>query len=296
MNKTTKIPLERLRSYSSVFSRSVFFDILEFGDFSRINWLLENDEYSRGFSTYSDYLIHLYSLLKNEYRCEYFFKNEIISKYIIKKLGTHNSIIFNEFRVGESIADLAMMNGESKAFEIKTEYDSPKRLLKQLDDYHRIFNKVYLVTYFNQLGQYLDIIPDYIGVLVMRIHRNQVSIETYREAKYCMELDCDMLIRCLRISEYKNIFRTYYNSLPTGNSDLYVSCLEAIRKIPKPVLNNLFLEEIKKRQSLTQALSDIPIEFRQMCLSLNLSLKKTKNLLNNLNNPINLQPICISRI
>lgn len=30
-----------------------------------------------------------------------------------------------------------MFNGESKAFEIKTEYDTPRRLDKQMDDYKR---------------------------------------------------------------------------------------------------------------------------------------------------------------
>lgn len=296
MKRSKKISLERLRSYSSIFSRSVFFDILEFGDFSRINWLLGSEKYTDCFKTYLDYLTYLYSLLKEEYRCEYFFKNEIISRYIIKKLGTHKSIVFNEFRVGDSIADLAMMNGESKAFEIKTDFDSPKRLLKQLDDYHRIFNKVYLVTSSEQLNQYIDIVPDYIGVLVLERHRNKILIETYREAEYCLELDSDTLIRCLRISEYKNIVQKFYKTLPSDKGDLFVACLKAFKEIPKEILNDLFLEEIKKRPTMTQMLSDIPIEFRQMCLSLNLSLKKTETLLNNLNKPINLDPICISHI
>lgn len=288
--------MDKLRSYSSAFSRSVFFDIAEFGDFTHINWLLNQEDNINEFSTYSDYFSYLYSWLKKGYQCEYFYKNEVISQYIIKKLGTKNSIIFNEFRVGESIVDLAMFNGESKAFEIKTDFDSPKRLLKQLDSYRRIFNKVYLIVSYERLPQYLNIIPDCIGVLSLGIKGNRVIINTIREAETSMNLDCEILIRCLRTKEYRNIVQEFYQIPLTEDGDIYKKCLKALESIPKQILNHLFITELKKRKSLTNLLSDIPLEFRQICLSLNLSIKKTEILINNLSNPINLKPICISRI
>ena len=76
---------------------------------------------------YSDLLKKSYSVISKYYRCEYVYKNELI-KLLLKKYGTRNSVYFNEFRVGNSIADMVMFNGESKAFEIKTEYDTPRRL------------------------------------------------------------------------------------------------------------------------------------------------------------------------
>lgn len=288
--------MDKLRSYSSAFSRSVFFDIAEFGDFTHINWLLNQEDNINEFSTYSDYFSYLYSWLKKGYQCEYFYKNEVISQYIIKKLGTKNSIIFNEFRVGESIVDLAMFNGESKAFEIKTDFDSPKRLLKQLDSYRRIFNKVYLIVSYDRLPQYLNIIPDCIGVLSLGIKGNRVIIDTIREAETSMNLDCEILIRCLRTKEYRNIVQEFYQIPLTEDGDIYQKCLKALESIPKQILNHLFITELKKRKSLTNLLSYIPLEFRQICLSLNLSIKKTEILINNLSNPINLKPICISRI
>ena len=288
--------MDKLRSYSSAFSRSVFFDIAEFGDFTHINWLLNQEDNINEFSTYSDYFSYLYSWLKKGYQCEYFYKNEVISQYIIKKLGTKNSIIFNEFRVGESIVDLAMFNGESKAFEIKTDFDSPKRLLKQLDSYRQIFNKVYLIVSYDRLPQYLNIIPDCIGVLSLGIKGNRVIINTIREAEKSLNLDCEILMRCLRTKEYRNIVQEFYQIPLTGDGDIYKKCLKALESIPKQILNHLFITELKKRKSLTNLLSDIPLEFRQICLSLNLSIKKTEILINNLSNPINLKPICISRI
>ncbi len=296
MKNSRNISMDKLRSYSSAFSRSVFFDIVEFGDFAHINWMLTQEENVDEFITYSDYFSYLYSWLKKEYQCEYFFKNEIISQYILKKLGTENSIIFNEFRVGESIVDLAMFNGESKAFEIKTNFDSPKRLLKQLDSYRRIFNKVYLIVSYDRLHQYLDIIPNCIGVLSLSVRRNRVIIDMIREAETSMNLDCEVLMRCLRTKEYRNIVQKFYQTLPKEDENFYTICLDALKAIPKQNLNQLFITEIKNRKSITNLLYDIPLEFRQVCLSLNLSLRKTEILINNLSRTINLKPICISRI
>lgn len=298
MKKSAKdISLEKLRSYSRAFSRSVFMDIIEFEDFSHVNWLLEHDNEKNHFGSYIEFFTYLYSILKKQYRCEYFFKNEIITQYIIKNFGTEKSILFNEFRVGESIVDLAMMNGESKAFEIKTDFDSPKRLLKQLEDYHRIFNKVYLAVSCEKVVEYLNIIPDYVGVLTLGINRNKVFVKTVRDAVTSIDIDCDTLMQCLRMSEYKNIIFEYYQTVPTQeDSGLYDTCLKAMREIPKFELNRLFLKEIKKRKTVTQKLTDIPAEFRQMCLSLNLSPKKIEILFNKLEQNITDQPICISRI
>ena len=53
--------MERLRSYSSIFSRSVFSDIIEYDDYTRLNILLERYNNSqKHFQTYLDLsLIHI---------------------------------------------------------------------------------------------------------------------------------------------------------------------------------------------------------------------------------------------
>lgn len=295
--KSKDISIDTLRSYSSAFSRTVFSEIIEFGDFTHIDWLLQYEDNTNLFNTYFDYFIYLYSWLKKKYRCEYFFKNEIINQYIIKKLGTKDSIVFNEFRVGESVVDLAIMNGESKAFEIKTNFDSPKRLIKQLNDYCRLFNKVYIVISQDNISQYLDIIPDSIGILTLDVYRKQVKINTYRDALLQRCVDPKMVMKCLRATEYIQIVQEFYESLSfKKEDDLYDKCLIAIEKIPSSVLNALFIKTIKKRKSITGLLDNIPLEFRQMCLSLNLTGRRTEKLFNQLNNPINRKPSCICRI
>ena len=126
--------VDKLRSYSSAFSRSVFSSIIRFSDFTRLDWLSEQYDGELDDCTYLTYLSYIYKTLSRFYRCEYVYKNEIINQLLLKKYGTKHTVAFNEFKVGDSIVDFAMMNGESKAFEIKTSLDSPRRLKKQMDD------------------------------------------------------------------------------------------------------------------------------------------------------------------
>lgn len=127
--------LIRLRDFSSAFSRSAFVDILNYSDYSHFNWLASKYDTLKC-ATYFELLKKSYSLISKHYRCEYVYKNELI-KHLLHEYGTRNSVYFSEFRVGNSIADMVMFNGESKVFEIKTEYDTPRRLDKQIEDYKR---------------------------------------------------------------------------------------------------------------------------------------------------------------
>ncbi len=145
-----------MRELSSVFSRKAFVDVLDYNDYSHFNWLSSRYETLKC-STYFDLLKRSYSLISKHYRCEYVYKNELI-KLLLREYGTKNSIYFSEFRVGNSIADMVMFNGESKAFEIKTEYDTPRRLDKQMDDYKRFFDKNYIVVPENRVGEYCNIV------------------------------------------------------------------------------------------------------------------------------------------
>lgn len=83
---------ERARSYSSVFTRKVFSDIIDYHDFSHLNWLYTTyDQHQKGIESYSDYLLYLYNYITKFYRCEYVYKNEIINQLLLKTYGTKNT-------------------------------------------------------------------------------------------------------------------------------------------------------------------------------------------------------------
>ena len=299
MNKTTPyVQSERLRSYSSVFTRKVFSDIINYNDFSHLNWLYSTyDQYQKGIESYFDYLLYLYKYIARFYRCEYVYKNEIINQLLLKKYGTKNTIAFNEFRIGNSIVDFAMMNGESKAFEIKTQFDTSRRLSKQMGDYKKVFNKCYIVVASEDLGYYESIVEPTIGIIELFYDRGRIKLNEYRPAVKNSELDSEILMGCLRTQEYKDIVISFDGYLPdVSEYEMYDACKERIMQIPSLRLNELFLYEIKKRKSVTSKLKDVPKELRQICLSLNLSEKERLELANQLCNPIKKSDLCISRI
>lgn len=298
-NVSTHIPIMRWRSYSSAFSRRVFFDILKYGDFSHLNWLYckYDKESSRPFNSYLEYIKYLYSSISKSYKCEYVFKNEIINQVLLKKYGRENTIAFNEFRVGNSIVDFAIMNGESIAFEIKTDFDSPRRLRKQMNDYKSVFNKSYIVVTSENRAFYENIIEPEVGIIELIIKNGRLALNPYRDAQSRNSIDVSIMMKCLRTSEYENIIKSYFGALPEVEPhQMYVTCSKRMAEIPFNTLNSLFLKEIKKRKSATNCLGTIPKELRQIYLSMNLSNKDQILLMNNLNEPLNIQGICISHI
>lgn len=292
MATSTRIDISRLRSYSAAFSRACFEDILQFGDFGHIDWVYKTyDSNFYGSPSYLDYFKCIYNVLAKEYRCEYVYKNEIIGKILprlIKMCGSHKTVAFNEFKVGQSIADIAFFNGESKAFEIKTDLDSPKRLTKQLSDYKKIFDKCYLVIPADKLELYSSIADPTTGIILLTRSHGQIYLKTYQEASKNENIDIDILMKCLRTSEYKQIIQTEFGELPNvPGYMLFDSCREMFNLISTDRLKGLFLDVIKERKNNTDYLIDVPKEFRQACLSLSLSKPNIDKLLGLLNEQIN---------
>lgn len=295
--KTNNITMDRLRSYSSIFSRKVFSSIIDFNDYSHIDWLYSTYDNTLYFNTYMDYLRTVYSIISRSYKCEYVYKNEIINQLLLKKYGTKKTIAFNELKVGNSIVDFAIINGESKAFEIKTEFDSPRRLKKQMSDYRQVFNKCYIVVPSGKCPFYEKLIEPEIGIIELVDTKRRLALKEYRPAIPQNKIDINILMKCLRTEEYRNIVYSYFKSLPKVPAfRMYDACAEIIKNIPVNELNHLFLTELKKRKNIVPKLVDIPKEIRQICLCMNLSEKKRDLLINKLNEPLKHRSICISRI
>lgn len=279
---------DKLRSYSMAFSRSVFSNLLLYNDFSRLDAIIRmHDTPNDGVVTYWDYIRYMYRAIKKNYRCEYVYKNEFLTRLLIKKYGTKHTIAINEFKVSRSIADIALFNGESKAFEIKTEYDTQKRLKSQIGNYEQLFDKCYVIIPENALSQYLKVVPNNIGIIILRPEKNSIILEEWREALYNDYINVDILMRSLRTQEYKNIVLNYYGKLPKVSCfQMFDECSSLLKEIPTKLLKNLFIQEIKHRSSITSSLNKIPYELRQIGLCMNLDMNSITTLRENLDRPI----------
>ena len=269
-SKSSIMQLDMLRDFSSAFSRSAITDIIKFEDYSYLKWLYYEYGDNKGVKTYGEYLKSLYSALLNNYRCEYVYKNELIG-HIVRHHKKTNTVAFNEFKVGDSIVDIALFNGESKAFEIKTEFDSPRRLEKQMRDYRKVFDKCYVVVPSEKVEDYARCIDNEVGLLSLSKNKGNVSFQEFRDAKPNETIDSDVLITCLRTKEYEQIIRDYFGYLPeVPDYDMYGECKKMMKTIPDENLKTAFLELMKNRKKDMAVLRKAPKELRQVYLSLNL--------------------------
>ncbi|WP_293298578.1 sce7726 family protein [Pedobacter sp. UBA4863] len=273
----------QLRDYSTLFTRSEMMKLLA-NDFNSIDAKLERYASSRRFkgNTYLKFFKHAYKVLSKHYPNEYIYKNQFLNNWLKNELGTNDSVIFSELRLGKAIADLAMFNGISKVFEIKTILDTAYRLNSQLNVYQKVFNEIYIVVPFSQLERYIGI-DEQVGIIAY--DDNLFHLERAATTNY--NVDAHALMEMLHTKEYKQLVLDYYGNLPEMNAfTQFDQCKELISQIPAAALNGLFMQVMKQRKTKQQFLKKAHIEFNQICLSLNLSTKQLDCLVANLNTQI----------
>lgn len=284
MTATTQ--LQQSRKYAQAFGRSVYADILRWGDSEMLTLLCRTHQHEED-ETFMDCLHRFYSSMKLNYRCEYVFKNEIIAE-LRKHYACKQSLIINEFRVGNSIADLAFFNGESRAYEIKTRYDSPRRLKGQMYDYRRVFDKCFLVIEQSEIDNWMDYDED-MGIVAFCFGpRGKITMKEVRPAKTNEHIDVDALMTCLRTVEYEYIAEHYGGARLSEIKYIHFEeCKAIMKRMEGKMLHDAFLETIEKRKSSFDLLEQTPRELYQICLSMHLTGKQLDFITTSLNNKIN---------
>lgn len=278
--------INQLRDFSSLFTRKEVKRWLK-EDFKSIDIKLERYnliEKNKG-NSYLKFLKETYKILEENYPNEYILKNEFLNKWLKSELGNKGSLIINEFRTGKAIADLAMFNGVSKAFEIKTILDKEYRLSNQLSEYKKIFNELYIIIPKIQITKYINY-DDSIGIIS---YDSEVKeFELIRKAVKNEEINSNTLIEILHTKEYLEIVYNYYGFLPEMTVfTQYEICKNLLSKMPNDELNSSFLKIIKKRKVNNLFFNKVNNEFNQICLSLNLNDSEKKELIKKLKTNIN---------
>lgn len=279
--KNMRYSVNQLRDFSLLFSRSEVFRWFK-NDFDSINLKLKRynqfDSY-RG-KTYLEVLKNAYKIVEKNYPNEYVLKNEFLHKWLIKELGQSDSVIFNELRIGKAIADLAMFNGISKVFEIKTILDKESRLSNQLIEYKKIFNEIYLIVPNCQISKYAEYD---LSVGIISYDSSSKKFYLYRKAVFNNDIDVNVLMNVLHTKEYLKIAKENFSNLPNMNAfTQFEICKNLLSSLPKEDLNKLLIDCIKQRQINNAFYHKSNYEFNQIFLSLNLNSQQRDNLISNL--------------
>lgn len=284
----TKYSQNQLYDYSSLFSRSEAKAWMR-KDFDSVNYKIKryDDNWKNSQkATYFDYLKYAYLIIEEHYQNEYVLKNSFLNEWLIKEIGQSNAKIYNEYRVGNAIADLVMFNGNSKVFEIKTEFDTDYRVPLQLKNYRNAFNQIYLVIPESKIQLYLKYD---INIGLITFNKNPIQkFKMQREARYNTMIDAKTIMNILHTQEYKSIVKSYFGVLPKITSfNQYHKCYELICKIPKHDLNKLFTSLMKNRGEKNALSIRYFKEFNQLSLALKLTKTERTNMIKNLKSPLN---------
>jgi len=206
----------------AAFSTKPFRDLLERQDASSLNnRVSELSSQINSPSTYTnrEVINSAYNLLRTYYRNEYLFKNLLTNRLFVGRHRAYNATMFTELRVGDSICDAAIFNGTATAYEIKTEFDTPKRLEKQITEYQKVFDTVYVVTHQNSFEQYLDILKD-TGIGILALSGRNLALSLKKAARLDLaQIDIQTMFNMLRAHEQLNLVKQLGNDpriVPNG--------------------------------------------------------------------------------
>ncbi|MBT4289340.1 MAG: sce7726 family protein [Deltaproteobacteria bacterium] len=234
---------------SRFFSPKVLDSIVETGaspfltEVCKKSGLVDQLPLSTSFGSFLD-LVHKF-LFRN-YRNEYIYKNAIANKILLGKHSLNTAQMLTEFRAGKCKADVVILNGSSTVYEIKSEYDSFKRLEKQISEYLKVFDQIYVITSDHQIKELTQLLPSQIGILSLTRGN---TIKTIRESfSNLQNIKADIMFNSLRKSEYINVIQDHFGFVPdVPNTQLFKECKKLYCNIPIETANKLTVQALKNR-------------------------------------------------
>ncbi|WP_199616957.1 sce7726 family protein [Paenibacillus alkalitolerans] len=208
-------------------------------------------------------LSELYTVLKKEYRNEYYYKNTILNKLL---LGVHKpttTTALTEISIGKSKADFVLINGRAVVYEIKTELDNLDRLDTQISNYFNAFTRVSVLAseeYVDTLEKRLGNSP--VGICILT-KRGNIS-EKKEPQEYTDKLNKDTMFRILRKSEYEEIIIKHFGMLPdVSQFEYYRVCKRLFCEIKTDEVYTDFISILKKRVKIDiEPYKKIPYELK----------------------------------
>lgn len=286
--------MENLRQLSMVFSPTIFRNIVRNDNVrpfqKKVYKYFKQDQEL----TNLQLIKKSYKKLSKNYRCEYIYKNNVLL-HILKEHTLKDTIVFDEFKIGKSKADLVMLNGSIRIFEIKTELDNLEKLSKQINDYKKVANEINIVTD-EKFGETLfeDYKESEIGIIILNDKNKLVTIKKSHRLKN--NFDFTTLFKLLRKQEYLDLVLKNYQYIPNvPNTKIFKECLCLLKDVDIIEFQKQVLGKLKERRTeIPKNLKSrrTPKELRHICNSLVFNDDEYERLYDFLND----KDLCISHM
>jgi hypothetical protein len=221
----------------------------------------------------------IYSYMDNEYRNEYYYKNTLINKLLLERYSMKETTALTELPIDNSKADFVMINSEGIVYEIKTGLDNSDRLNGQINDYYKAFKVVYVVTCEYHCKKILDLVDEYVGIIILSATN---KLEVIREAKEnSNNLDFKTIFNILRKMEFESIITDLDKELPEVSQFIYYKeCRKILEKMDVIDLQAEMLQKLKDRQNIEvkEYKETVPYELKFLIYFSNFRKKEYINL------------------
>jgi hypothetical protein len=221
-------------------------------------------------------------------RDEYVYRMALTRNILLGKHSLNTASMLTEFRAGACRADLVILNGTATVYEIKSERDSLSRLARQIENYRRVFAKVYVVASESHVREVIDTVPDDVGVMSL-CRRSHISV--VRDAVDHSDFVCPQIIfDSLRSSEARVILEMLGATVPdVPNTMLHSTMREAFGQLRPAELHRAMVETLKRSRNLSTlgALVDrLPASLHAAALSIQVRRANHDRLVNAVRTPL----------
>ncbi len=283
---------EKYRLLTRMFTRPVFATIAQTGDWRRGLEFLFGQEMFRPAPKQA--VANLFETAWHELRCsyrnEYIYKAELANRIVFGRHSPRTTALHVELPVGRSIVDIAVFNGTSTAYEVKTEFDSARRLRTQTADYLKVFDRVFVVAHPSAAPLYAGLVGDRVGVLAL--HKGGSFSVVKGAVSNRKSVMVPTIFRCLRRAEYMEIIeRTLQVPIQYPNGIIPRKCEEQFCKLNPEEAHRHFVNAMRHRQTDPQTVdfvSQLPQSLRVLGYATPLSRPQRTRAVSALSQEINI--------
>lgn len=194
--------IEKCYSYSELFNAAKYIN-MHYNIFLTDEQLWNEVRYAFGEKAYNYFTKYEKIIIANKFinllLIKYYPSERTVKYSLVNTLKNKQDTVLFEMPVLGSRIDVCRINGNSYAYEIKTEFDSFKRLQKQLYDYSKVFEYIYIVIPRTFYYESQTLIPDFCGIRLYKhdSKNSNISFFTKKRAIKSPNLDPYSQLQCL---------------------------------------------------------------------------------------------------